>query len=151
MYFVLFLFVAIMHYIETQNSIISPMSDAQLTMRVNSSLKSKVQDLVDSGTYRSISHFVEEAIREKLDRATDNEIISDPLVKYRAEKDKLISEVDRVLEILEPYKPLIELTKEFSKEDIALLIQVNKVYLNHKDKAKELVSEIKKNLDESHQ
>jgi hypothetical protein len=73
------------------------------------------------------------------------------VVKYRAEKDKLISEVDRVLEILEPYKPLIELTKEFSKEDIALLIQVNKVYLNHKDKAKELVSEIKKNLDESHQ
>jgi len=118
---------------------------------VNSSLKSKVQDLVDSGTYRSISHFVEEAIREKLNRTTDNEMISDPLVKYRTEKDKLISDVDRVLEILEPYKPLIELTKEFSKEDIALLIQVNKVYLNHKDKAKELVSEIKKNLDESHQ
>ena len=66
----------------------------------------------------------------------------DPFKKYKDERDELISEVDRVLEILEPYKPLIELTNEFSKEDIALLIRLSDALMKNKDLMREMVEKV---------
>jgi len=74
---------------------------------------------------------------------------SDPFKKYKDEKDKLISEVDRVLETLEPYKPLIELTREFSKEDILLLVRLSGALMKNKDLMREMVEKVHEKEDNS--
>jgi predicted amidophosphoribosyltransferase len=74
---------------------------------------------------------------------------SDPFKKYKDERDELISEVDRVLEILEPYKPLIELTREFSKEDILLLVRLSGALMKNKDLMREMVEKVHEKEDNS--
>lgn len=75
------------------------MSDAQITMRVDSSLKSKVQVIVDKGTYRSISHFIEEAIREKLDRENNSIETTESLKQHILKLESRIEQLERAVQV----------------------------------------------------
>ena len=73
--------------------------------------------------------------------------VSESLIKYVAERDAILQDIDRVLETLEPYKPLIELTREFSKEDILLLVRLSGALMKHKDLMKEMVEKVHEKED----
>ena len=49
--------------------------DDWLTVRVGAELKRRIQDLVDSGEYKNKSEFTTQAIEEKLDPSTRDEVV----------------------------------------------------------------------------
>lgn len=73
--------------------------------------------------------------------------VPESLIKYVAERDAILQDIDRVLETLEPYKPLIELTREFSKEDILLLVRLSGALMKNKDLMKEMVEKVHEKED----
>ena len=55
------------------------MADPSITIRVSPETKEKILELVDSGEYRSITDFIDRAIREKLDRDKSGDVTKEIL------------------------------------------------------------------------